>query len=107
MRDQLKFGSIEGLRIQRGLDDPFRTLLGKRTMIPNWDIDYVLTYGIQVTSISTMSPNFPAHSDHLGIIFDIDIASYFPSTYSDLAPTCPRLLNIRKPMFGDKIHQIC
>ncbi len=59
---------------------------------PNRDIDYVLTYGIRVVNISTIWLNYPVTSDHLGIIFDLDIESYFKSSYLDIAPNPPRSL---------------
>jgi hypothetical protein len=40
----------------------------------------------------TLVPNFPAQSDHLGIVFDIDMASYFSSSFSDLGNNPPRSL---------------
>jgi len=50
--------SIEWLRIQRGMEDPFIKLLNSRpnstTIIPNRDIDYVLTYGVDIMNISTL-----------------------------------------------------
>jgi len=80
--------SIEWLHLERGLDDPFvqarQTRPNSTTLTPNRDIDYVLTYGIKVLNISTLGPNYPCTSDHLGIIFDVDIASYFASSYSDI-----------------------
>jgi hypothetical protein len=86
--------SIEGLRLQR--DDPFMQLMGRRpnsmTQTPNWDIDCVLTYGINITSISTLAPNIPSHSDHLGLVFDIDRHFFFSSTYSDIYKIPPRCL---------------
>jgi hypothetical protein len=64
--------SIEGLRVERGMDDPFIQLFGSRpnstTQTPNRNIDFILTYGINIVNISTLVPNFPAHSDHLGMI---------------------------------------
>jgi hypothetical protein len=73
--------SIEWLRLQCGLDDPFIQLVSSRpnstTLTPNHDIDYILTHGIQISNISTLEPNTPAHSDHLGIVFDINMADFF------------------------------
>jgi endonuclease/exonuclease/phosphatase family metal-dependent hydrolase len=46
-------------------------------LTPNHDIDYELTYGIKISSITILAKNSPAASDHLGIVFDIDLASYF------------------------------
>jgi hypothetical protein len=88
--------SIEWLRLQRGLDDPFIQLVGRRpnstTYNPNRDIDYVLTYGINATSISTLAPNSPTHSDHLGIVFDLDLGTYFSSIYSQISTPNHRIL---------------
>ncbi len=76
--------------------DPFVTILGQRpnstTLLPNRDIDYILTYGIEIKNISTLSPNIPSHSDHLGLILDIDFHSYFSSSYSDLFDPAPQSL---------------
>ncbi len=59
----IKKYSIEWLCTQRGMDDPFVQLAQSRpnsTMTtPNRDIDYVLTFGINVRAISTMQPDFP------------------------------------------------
>jgi hypothetical protein len=78
------------------MEDPFVKLVNFRpnstTVIPNRDIDFILTYGINVTNISTLSPNSPATLDHLGIILDIDLASHFSSTYSDLGSLPYRML---------------
>jgi hypothetical protein len=83
----LKPFSIKLLRIQRGMTDPFKSIMSKRpnssTLLPNRDIDYVLSFGVTISAISTLSPSIPAHSDHLGIIFDIDVESFFSSSYSD------------------------
>lgn len=59
---------------------------------PQQGIDYVLTYGIHVVNLTTMVPNFPALSDHLGIVFNLDLGSYFSSTFSDISSPAPRLL---------------
>jgi hypothetical protein len=37
-------------------------------------------------------PNIPAHSEHLSIIFDINICDYFQSFYSDVHTVSPRML---------------
>jgi len=91
--------SIEWLRLQRGMDDPFIQLMQSRpnstTIHPNRDTDYVFTYGIHIANITTLSPNLPATSDHLGIVFDVDVASYFSSSYSTICSPNPRILNLR------------
>jgi hypothetical protein len=77
------------IHLHWGMDDPFILLHQKRpnsTMTtPNWDIDYVLTYGINAINITTMVPNFPVYLDHLGITLDIDLSTYFSSSYSELS----------------------
>jgi len=84
--------SIEWLRIQRGMDDPIRILLGQHpnstTIHPNRDIDFILTFGNDVDNISTLIPDYPAHSDHLGIALDVNLKRFFSSTFSD-ASYCP------------------
>jgi hypothetical protein len=94
--NRLRPYSIEWLHIQRGMDDPFIQLVqhhpNSTTLSPNRDIDWVLTYGINATNISTMAPHFPAHSDHLGITVDLDLGSYFSASYSQLCPQESRLL---------------
>lgn len=79
--DKLKQHTVEWLRLQRGMDDPFIQFMGHRpnstTVTPCRDIDWVLTSGITISNITTLHPNFPACSDHLGIIMDVDIASFF------------------------------
>jgi len=59
---------------------------------PNRDIVFILTFGIPIESISTLRLNHPCHSDHLGIVFDIDISRFFLSSYSDVCSPSPRLL---------------
>jgi hypothetical protein len=90
--------SIEWLRVQRGMEDPFIKLKNSRpnstTIIPNRDIDYVLSYGIDVLNISMLHQNIPCHSDHLGIVLDIDLNKYFSSTYSKISTVPPRLLTL-------------
>jgi len=88
--------TIEWLKITRGLLDPFIQNIGSHppstTHSPNHDIDYVLTFGIPISTITTLPLNTPAQSDHLGIIFDVDLASYFSASYSDTTLMSPRLL---------------
>jgi hypothetical protein len=48
-------------------------------------MDWVLTYGISALSISTLALNIPAISDHLGILLDFDLESYFSSSFLALA----------------------
>lgn len=75
--------SIEWLWLQSRLVDPFITLFSKNsnstTQTPNRDIYCVLTFGIDVQNISTMAVTYPNHSDHLGFVFDLDLASCFSS----------------------------
>jgi hypothetical protein len=75
---------------------PFFALTGHRpnstTQIPGRDIDYVLTSGITIDSISTIPINTPAKSDHLGIILDINLAGHFNSTFSEIHSMPPRSL---------------
>lgn len=73
------------------MDNPFIQLLGGRpnstTNTPNRDIDFLLTYGISVKNISTLLPSIPAHSDHLGIVFDLDLEIFFLQPIQMSAPT--------------------
>jgi len=82
--------------LERGMDDPFIQTMMTRpnstTHYPNRDIDYVLTYGVPISSMSTVVPNYPAHSDHLGTVFDINLYLFFSSTLSDLHLASPRFL---------------
>jgi hypothetical protein len=88
--------TIKWLRLPHGLDDPFLHLMGQRPnstpKTANHEIDYVLTFGIDVTNISTMDLNFLAASDHQGIIFDLNLASHFSSSYSDVSAIPGHLL---------------
>jgi len=88
--------SIEWLCLQRGMDDPFIKLLNARpnstTVTPNRDIDHILTFGIDIINISTLRQNNPCISDHLGILFDIDVQTFFSSSYSDISQNPPRSL---------------
>jgi hypothetical protein len=72
---------IEWLILQRGIDDLFVQLMARwpnsTTITPNRDIDFVLTYGINVSNLSTMAPNIPVHFDHLGIVLDLYLGVYF------------------------------
>jgi hypothetical protein len=92
----LKPYSIEWLRLQRGMMDPFINLVGHRpnstTKTPNRDIYYVYTYGIHPCAMSTLTIHLPSHSDHLGIIFDLDIETFFSSSCSEMAKNPPQLL---------------
>jgi hypothetical protein len=89
--------SIEWLKSRRCLIDPFISLCGSRpnstTQTPNRDKDFVLTYGISVSAISTLGINNPAMSDHLGICFDINLETFFQGQYSDLPISQPRGLS--------------
>jgi len=80
----LKPFSIEWLHINTGMDDPFINLFGSRpsttTIIPNHDLGWVLSWGIQLSSLSVLPINNPATSDHLGISIDIDIKKLFGSS---------------------------
>jgi hypothetical protein len=93
--------TIEWLKIQCNLSDPFIDLVGKRpsstTQIPNRDIDYILTWNISPSHISTLELNTPALSDHLGLILDFDLGSYFNASYLAPAP-----LPIRSLTSGNK-----
>jgi len=93
--------TIEWLKIQCNLSDPFIDLVGKRpsstTQIPNRDIDYILTWNISPSHISTLELNTPALSDHLGLILDFELGSYFNASYSAPAP-----LPIRSLTSGNK-----
>lgn len=81
--NQLRPHSIEWLHLQGGLDDPFVRLTGAHphstTLTPLRDIDFILTHGIQVTHVTTLHPNTPACSDHLGMVLDIDAVTFFSS----------------------------
>jgi hypothetical protein len=88
--------SIAWLQVERGMDDPFIQLVGhwpnSTTQTPNREIDFVLTFGINIINISTLEPNIPSYSDHLGLLFDLDIKSFFSSQYSDICKVSPRPL---------------
>lgn len=49
-------------------------------------------YGINISNITTLGPNIPAHSYHQAIVFVLDLAKFFSSTYSDVASPSPCLL---------------
>jgi hypothetical protein len=72
--------SIEWLCQKRGFTDPFIHLTGQRpnstTQTPNWDIDFIYTYGINACNISTQELNYPINSDHSAI------AMYHPKSRS-------------------------
>jgi hypothetical protein len=91
--------SIEWLWLQRCLVDSFIQLVNSRpnstTLIPNRDIDFILSYSIDIVNISTLHQNTPCYSDNLGIVCDIDLGKFFSSTYSDITSISPRLLTSR------------
>jgi hypothetical protein len=88
-----KLHSIEWLRLEHGLDDPFIDHFGKcpsmTTVHKNRDIDYIYSWGVSIDHISTLGINQPAISDHIGISIDINIEKLFECTYSILS-TQPR-----------------
>jgi len=94
---KLKPYSIEWLCLQHGMTDPFVSITGSRpnstTLTPNRDIDFIYTFGISITNISTLSINTPALSDHLGIAFDIDLESFFSSKCTSITDASPRVLS--------------
>jgi hypothetical protein len=83
------------------MDDPFVQLTGhcpySTTQTPGREIDYVLSFGINIRSISSLPINIPAISDHLGIVFDVDLATHFSSQYSEVTDHVPRMSS-----FGNK-----
>jgi hypothetical protein len=79
--------TIEWLRQQRGMDDPFMQLLFNR---PNSTT--IIPYGINARAITTLSPNTPLASDHRGIILDIDLGIFFSSNYSNITTPSPCIL---------------
>jgi hypothetical protein len=97
--------SIEWLWIPRRMSDPFIELFGARpnstTQNPNTDIDYILTYGIQISGILTLGLICPAQSDHMGILLDIDLSSFFSSSFSDLSTHHPRSLALGNKQLVD------
>jgi len=78
------------------MQDPFIERNGSRpsstTQTPHRDIYFILTFGITPLHISILPLNSPAQSDHLGIIFDLDIANFFAASYSDIALAPTRML---------------
>jgi hypothetical protein len=68
-RSKVKPHTIEWLRLKRGMIDPFISFTGNRPnstlQTPNRDINYILTHGIQLSSISTLGINNPEVSDPL------------------------------------------
>jgi hypothetical protein len=95
----LKTHTIEWLRIEHGLDDPFITLQGSRptstTNTPHRDIDYILTYGIQPQGINLLPIDYLTPSDHRGIYIDLNIEDIFQAKYSELSSIAPRKLTLR------------
>jgi hypothetical protein len=97
-KSTLKPFSIEWLRQEHAMSDPFSDIFSKRpsttTVTPNRDIDYIFTHNVPVSGISLLNPDLPAPSDHFGIIININIAQLFDSTYSELADTTKRRLTV-------------
>ncbi len=96
--DTLKTDTIEWLRQEHGLIDPFMEMFQQRpqstTIHQKRDIDYILTHNIPFNGITLLAPDTPATSDHYGICIDINIAKLFDSSYSDLAQISPRRLTV-------------
>ena len=94
---KLKPFTIKWLRIQRGLEDPFIKLMGSRpnstTQTPNRPINFFLTFGIMPESISTLPLNIPAQSDHIGMIFDLNMEQFFNSSFYEVMDTPSRILS--------------
>jgi len=94
---KLKPFTIKWLRIQRGLEDPFIKLMGSRpnstTQTPNRPINFILTFGIMPESISTLPLNIPAQSDHIGMIFDLNMEQFFNSSFYEVMDTPSRILS--------------
>jgi hypothetical protein len=92
----IKQHSIEWLRVEYGLTDPFIELVRGRpnttTTTAGRDIDYVLTYSVDIKHITTLGIHLPTMSDHLGIGIDIDISTFFNGTYSTLESPPGRIL---------------
>jgi hypothetical protein len=90
--------SIEWLRIEYDLTDPFVDIMGKRpdstTLTSGRDIDYILTHNIEAKHITTLGMHMPAISDHQGIGIDIDISTLFNGSYSMLERPIPRTLTL-------------
>ena len=63
------------------------------TATPYRDIDFILTYGIDASDISTLDLDTPAHSAYLGKLIDFDLSAHFSSKYSDVSQVSPRLLS--------------
>jgi len=103
--NSIKPYSIEWLRVQRGLVDPFISLAGSRpsstTLTPQRDINFILTFGISATSISTVEMSQPPHSDHLGIILDLLSILFFSASHSAIAEPVPRMLSASKKTYVD------
>lgn len=74
---------LNGFTYKADLMTPFLRLTGAHphstTLTPLRDIDFILTHGIQVTHVTTLHPNTPACSDHLGMVLDIDVVTFFSS----------------------------
>jgi hypothetical protein len=95
----IKIHTIEWLKTEHGLDDPFLMLHDARpsstTITPNRDIDYILTYGVSPQHITLLPIDFPTNSDHRGLCIDINIAEVFQANYSELSNPNPRKLSLR------------
>jgi hypothetical protein len=94
----LKKHSIEWLKVEHDLSDPFVEITGNRppttTMSKGRDIDYIYTHGVKVTHITTLPIDNPANSDHIGIAFDIDTSLLFNAQYSTLGNIPQRKLTV-------------
>jgi len=79
------------------MDDPFINLFGSRpsttTINPNRDLDWVLTWGIQLSSLSVLPINNPATSDHLRISIDIGTNNLFGSSHGCFSQPTQQKLN--------------
>jgi hypothetical protein len=94
--DTIMNATIEWLRTEHGLEDPFIKLHQSRpsstTIHKGRDIDYLLTYNVPFTKIGLLEVDTPASSDHYAMYIDIDIATLFQSTNSNMEERRPRQL---------------
>ncbi len=121
-KGDIKMHTIEWLRLETGMDDPFIQSQGTQptttTLHPGRDIDYILTWQVSPQYVSLLPLNIPSYSDHHAFCLDIDIQSLFDNTYSELQQQPRRLLtstnikaqatyihNVQQEWKTQKIHE--
>ena len=98
-RNGVKQYSMEWLFQQTGLEDVFLQRHGNRpsttTTTEGRYIDWVGVWQVPVVAAARLGEHFPAMSDHLATVVDIDMESLFGRRYSAMAGSQFRKLSVK------------